>query len=406
MSIPHSYRHFLALLFLVQPGSLLAHSLGESYAVLRAEPGGRDVTVTYNMRRDQFLRLADLRYYADKPPLEIVASEVRDHYQLRAGDRVCEASRLAATQSDAFLSVSFVARCPVAGTRTLHDDAFFDLLPDHLHFVRLSGAGGGFIGERVLDRANRRWALPDAASFSPGEVALRYGRLGVGHMSFGFDHLAFLASVVLLVRGVKPLVLAITGFTLGHSVTLALAVLGLAIPDGRLVEALIGLTIALVAAEGVFQRQSRLGVYATVVFGAGLALCLVSFPAGGPNPVTMAGVTLFFGAYLLLSRARPEWIAGLTPLLTAFFGLIHGFGFAGSLLEIGLPPERLGLALFAFNLGIEVGQLAIVGALFAVLALLRGLVPATAAFDTRTRHALAGALVALGTFWFVDRAFV
>jgi hypothetical protein len=224
-------------------------------------------------------------------------------------------------------------------------------------------------------------------------------------MTFGFDHLAFLASILLLVQGLKPLVLAITGFTVGHSITLALAVLGLAIPDGQLVEALIGLTIALVAAESVFQRQSRLGTYAAVVFASGAALFLFSILRRGPDPQTLAGITLFFAAYLLLAQQRPKWLPGLTPLLTGFFGLIHGFGFAGALLEIGLPVEQLAVALLVFNLGIELGQLLMVTALLALLILLRRLTPAIAVLQEPARALAASALVALGTFWFVDRAF-
>lgn len=396
----------LWLIVLLFPAPLFAHSLGESYGVLRAGPGERSFTVTYNMRRDQFLQLADLQSFADQTPLNVVASVVRDRYQLYAADVVCEKTRLAATETSAFLQASFVAVCPGTAPVELRNDAFFELLPDHLHFVRVSTAHGGFAGERVLDRANRSWMLPETLSATLAGVAMRYARLGIGHMTFGFDHLAFLASILLLVRGMKPLVVAITGFTVGHSITLALAVLGLAVPDGQLVEALIGLTIALVAAESVFQRQSRLGTYAAVVFGSGAALILFSILRPGPDPLTMTGITLFFGAYLLLTRERSEWSAALTPLLTAFFGLIHGFGFAGSLLEIGLPVDQLAVALLVFNLGIELGQLLMVAALLVMLALLIRIVPTITAVQAPARNMLASALVALGMFWFVGRAFL
>jgi hypothetical protein len=403
---PRLRRSALALFLLLLPGSVIAHSLGESYGVIRAGQADGDFTVTYNMRRDQFLQLADLRYFSGQTPLEIVSTEVRERYQLRVRDTPCENSRFAAVETEGFLSASFALRCPPGAAPTLVNDAFFDLLPDHLHFVRVSNAEGGFLAERVLDRATRLWALPEAGTFSLAEVAWRYARLGVGHMTFGFDHLAFLASILLLVGGVKPLILAITGFTVGHSITLALAVLGLAIPDGQLVEALIGLTIALVAAESVFRRQSRLGRYAAVILASGAALCVFSLLGRGPDPLTMAGITLFFAAYLLLTRQRPAWTSALTPLLTVFFGLIHGFGFAGSLLEIGLPLDRLAVALLVFNLGIEFGQLLTVGALLLSLLLLRRLIPAISAMELAARNALAGALVAVGIFWFVGRGFV
>lgn len=396
----------LWLMVLLCPKPLFAHSLGESYGVLRAGPDEGSFTVTYNMRRDQFLQLADLQYMANQSPLDVVAAEVGDGYQLYAADAACKKTRLAATETSAFLQASFVATCSGNASVELRNDAFFELLPDHLHFVRVSTADGGFAGERVLDRAIRSWILPQASSATLGDTAMRYARLGIAHMSFGFDHLAFLASILLLVGGLKPLIFAITGFTLGHSITLALAVLGLAVPDGQLVEALIGLTIALVAAESVFRRQSRLGTYAVVVFASGTALCLFGFFGRGPDPLTMAGITLFFAAYLLLTRERPTWLPSITPLLTAFFGLIHGFGFAGSLLEIGLPVDRLSVALLMFNLGIELGQLLIVGALLAILLLLRRLAPTIVAAQAPMRNMLASALVALGMFWFVDRAFI
>jgi len=393
------------LVTLLCPASLFAHSLGESYGVLRAGPGERTFTVTYNMRRDQFLQLADLRYYSDQTPLRVVASVVDDHYQLYAADRPCDKSRLAATETETFLQASFVATCPGAAPVTLRNDAFFTMLPDHLHFVRVSAEDGGFAGERVMDRANRSWPLPQAYTASLSNVAARYARLGIAHMALGVDHLAFVASILLLVRGVRPLILAITGFTLGHSLTLALAVLGFAVPDGQLVEALIGLTIALVAAESVFRRQARLGGYAAVIGVAGAALVLWSVLRPGPDPRTMAGITVFFSAYLLLSRERPGWLPGMTPLVTAFFGLIHGFGFANSLQEIGLPTDQLALALLLFNLGIEAGQLLMVGVLLAAFAVLVRLAPAAAAVQLPARNMLASALVALGMFWFVDRGF-
>ncbi|WP_439107048.1 HupE/UreJ family protein [Congregibacter sp.] len=399
-------RHLIVwLLLALLPAPLHAHSLGESYGVLRAGPGEQSFTITYNMRRDQFLQLADLRYYAHQSPLDIVGSVVKDRYQLFTPTGACEKTRFATTETETFLQASFVATCPGEGPVELRDNAFFELLPDHLHFVRVSSVDGGFVGERVLDRANRVWALPEAPSVALADVAARYARLGVGHMAFGFDHLAFLASILLLVGGVKPLVFAITGFTVGHSITLALAVLGLAVPNGQMVEALIGLTIALVAAESVFRRQSRLGVYAGAVFTGGAVIVLLGVFRSGPDPLTMVGITLFFGAYLLLTREHRAWMPGLTPLLTAFFGLIHGFGFAGSLLEIGLPGEQLAVALLAFNLGIELGQLLIVGALLLVLLLFARMIPAVKTLQIPASNVLAGALVTLGMFWFVDRGF-
>ncbi|MEA3643344.1 MAG: HupE/UreJ family protein [Lamprobacter sp.] len=395
----------LPLLLLLHAPQLHAHSLGESYGVLRLDTTERRISVTYNMRRDQFLQLAEPQVFALRTPLEVLATTVRNRYQLRTAGAACTQSRFAVRESEAFLQASFVAVCPEPGPLSLHNDAFFDLLPDHLHFVRVSTTDGRLIAEQVQDRSMRDWVIPEVPSTALTPLAQRYLRLGMDHMLFGFDHLAFLASVLLLAQGLKPLLLAITGFTLGHSVTLALTVLGFAVPSSALVEALIGLTIALVAAESVFLRQARLTTYALLVFGAGVLLATYSALRGWPDPIAMVGISLFFSAYLLLAERRPGWRPTLLPLLTAFFGLIHGFGFAGSLLDIGLPGEHLAVALAVFNLGIEISQVLIVAAVLALLAAMQRLVPRSVALSSAGHTALASALVALGMYWFAQRAF-
>ena len=164
------------------------------------------------------------------------------------------------------------------------------------------------------------------------QVFVSYARLGVGHILLGFDHLAFVLALVLLVPSWGALVRTITAFTLAHSLSLALAVLKLVAVPPAPVEALIAASIVLVAVE-------------------------LARPPG----------------------ARPT-LARRAPWLIAFaFGLLHGLGFAGALAEIGLPPDQVPLALVAFNLGVEAGQLLFVAAVLGVGALLRNVAAAAAA---------------------------
>ncbi|HEY8155459.1 MAG TPA: HupE/UreJ family protein [Myxococcota bacterium] len=153
-------------------------------------------------------------------------------------------------------------------------------------------------------------------------VAADYLAMGFGHLLGGLDHLLFVLGLVLLVRGPRRLLAAVTGFTLGHSVTLSLAALGLIRVPVGLVE--VGI------AASLFWLATRLAQ---------------------PGP---AG-----------ERLPHAW---RTP---ALFGLLHGLGFAGALAQAGLPAGEIPLALFAFNLGIELGQLAVVAALLALRAGLR-----------------------------------
>jgi hydrogenase/urease accessory protein HupE len=147
-------------------------------------------------------------------------------------------------------------------------------------------------------------------------IARDYGRLGVEHIWTGLDHLAFVIALTLVVRGKRRLIATITAFTVAHSASLAATVLGLVDVPPAPVEAIIALSIALVCREGVQPRDA------------------------------------------LVTRA---------PWLVAFaFGLLHGLGFASALLEIGLPPHHLPLALLFFNVGVEVGQLVVIAAAVAI----------------------------------------
>ena len=171
---------------------------------------------------------------------------------------------------------------------------------------------------------------PSAPSFvveaAPGvlEVARTYLVLGSEHILEGVDHLLFVLALLILVKGTRRLIATVTAFTLAHSLTLAGATLGFVHVPGPPVEAAIALSIVFVAAEIVRSRGGR------------------------------AGLT-----------ERLPWVVAFA------FGLLHGLGFASALNEVGLPQSAIPVALFFFNVGVEVGQLAFIAFVFAVLALAR-----------------------------------
>jgi len=216
--------------------------------------------------------------------------------------------------------------------------------------VRIDYRGGGTETLR---------ATPEAASVtlagrrSTAQVAVTYFRLGVEHILLGFDHLLFVTALLLLVSGWRRLIGTVTAFTLAHSITLAFATLGFVSAPPALIECLIALSIAVVAAEVVLLTQGETG------------------------------------------------IAIERPWLIAFgFGLLHGFGFAGALSDIGLPPEAIPAALLFFNLGVEAGQiLFIAAAVLAVGAFAR----VKAAPLLNWRPTLAFAIGVIAAFWAVER---
>ena len=187
--------------------------------------------------------------------------------------------------------------------------------------VRIESLGGATQTERLSP--TKTTFVVEAA---PGawEVAATYLRLGIEHILFGFDHLLFVLALVILVRDWRRVALTVTAFTVAHSMTLAAATLGLVAVPGPPLEAAIALSIVLVAVEIVNARRGR--------------------PA--------------------LTARRP-WLVAFC------FGLLHGFGFAGALAEVGLPHHAIPLALLFFNLGVEIGQLSFVAVVLAVFWLFR-----------------------------------
>jgi hydrogenase/urease accessory protein HupE len=206
----------------------------------------------------------------------------------------------------------------------------------------------------TLVRPSQPW-IDIAASMGPWAVAGAYLSHGIEHILFGFDHLLFVLGLILIVRSTRMLLLTVTGFTVAHSITLSLATLGIVHVPGPPVEACIALSILLLASEIVrLQRGEK------------------SLTASWPWAVALA------------------------------FGLLHGLGFASALIDIGLPQGDIPLALFAFNAGVEVGQLAFIAAVLAVMQLAKQFhLPATV--EGRLRTVTAYGVGTVAAFWFVER---
>lgn len=229
-------------------------------------------------------------------------------------------------------------RIGVAGLRERQTDALLRL---HLADGRLIQAvlRGDAPAVTVPERSGRFDVLRD------------YVRLGLEHILSGLDHLLFVLGLVLLVQGWRRLIWTVTAFTAGHSVTLALAVLGVVTIPSQPVEILIALTILVVAVE-------------------------------------------------LTGGERETWIQRFPWAMAFTFGLLHGLGFAGALTEVGLPGDEVPLALFAFNVGIELGQLLCVAA---ILAVRTGLVRAPVCWPTSAARAPAYVIGSLAVFWVIER---
>lgn len=278
------------------------------------------------------------------------------------GDGIWE-TELRGGATEAPPEVHFPAQC--VELTTDEDHAHVKLHCGDLRGAELSAAGVDRRSELLvqvhfLDGTSANGSLHDEADrfvvprvHEPTASIGAWVVLGMRHIAFGFDHLLFVAALFFLVRSRTSLVASLSAFTVAHSVTLALGVLGVASLPPPVTEALIALSVACLAAELARKRRPEMTI-----------------------------------------SARHPWLVALA------FGLLHGTGFASGLTDLGIARGGIARALFGFNVGVELGQIAFVIALAVVAALLRRLPVARVLVRPRVFGYLAGALAAA---WTIER---
>jgi hydrogenase/urease accessory protein HupE len=217
-------------------------------------------------------------------------------------------------------------------------------------FVRISWLSG--VEVTAVAHAGKPW-IEIQGQRSTWQVAGDYNAFGIEHILSGYDHLTFVFALLLIVSGWRRLLLTVTSFTLAHSITLAAATLGLIHLPGPPIEATIALSILFLASE-------------LIKVNRGFTSLTVRYP----------------------------WIVAFV------FGLLHGFGFAGALTEVGLPSNEIPLALLMFNVGVELGQLIFIAV---VLALIEVLKKVRFQWPDWMRQIPAYGIGGLAAFWLIQR---
>jgi hydrogenase/urease accessory protein HupE len=342
----------LFLLALLVAGPASAHDQPYSYLDLRlgaARTEGRVAAHVIDIAHDTGLEadsLRDAAYLARVRPR--VVAMFLSHMDVEAGGRrvQMQALGLSPVPDRKLLAMDFtlpavsgpiVARGPLFAYDPAHE-TYFNVFVD-----------GKLRVQDLLTNDHHESACNVAAGVSIPEVVSRFIVEGVKHIFQGPDHIAFVVGLLLLGGGLERLLKIVTSFTAAHSITLALATLGIFQPPSRIIEPAIALSIVCIGIENLRHRAG-------------------------------------------MSDRR--------ALLAFCFGLVHGFGFASVLRETGLPAGALGWSLASFNLGVEMGQATIVLSLAPVLAWVR-----TASVRASWRVAFAGSwvIVCAGGYWFAER---
>ncbi len=335
-----------------------AHEVGLSRGVYVT--GGPAVSAELTFARDELRGLApgldsDGDGVLSGPELAAGAAGLQvvvDGVRVSGDGQACPATLVdaAVTEEDG-ARVGLRFDCPAAPRRLELEMPLLDTLAfGHRHLAELRGADGALLVEPVLHRRSASASVELGAPVAPvGPTVGAYFQIGVEHILIGIDHLVFLLGLVVIGGKLRSLIAVITAFTVGHSLSLALATLGIWTPDPSIVEPAIALSIAYVGIEN-----------------------------------------------FLVSDAAGRW------RITLPFGFVHGFGFAGVLAEVGVPDQALGLALLLFNLGVEAGQLLVLALVLPLLAWLGGREAYRRVHGPRW---ISAAIVVAGIYWFIERVF-
>ena len=280
-----------------------------------------------------------------------VLTYIGDHVAVFAGSQRCAPRPGTARPADTHVLVTMSWTCPLNGGELRYRATLFhDVDPSARHLAIIATESGE--RELALDSRAPEVALSGAGS-SVLQVVGRFVQAGIEHIFLGYDHIAFLAAIVLWADHLWPVIKIVTAFTIAHSITLSLAALQVVVIPSAIVEPAIAATIMFVAAENFFSRN-----------------------------------------------VDGRW------RVTFVFGLIHGFGFASALQEIGLPANAAVPALAAFNIGVEIGQVVIVALIFPLLLWSDRIGHRAAAREGRRPAAVyfcSAAILSAGLYWLMVR---
>jgi hypothetical protein len=389
----------LAVTLVARPAA--AHTRSESHSVWEINGADVDLAMTIPVLELQRLGAGGAAPSDDEVKRYLTARV----YPIAAGRR-CPLVPPVETLSAApgFRKFDFTFRCPVRDDLEIRSAAFFDLVPSHTNFAEIQDETTGAFAEQLITNEHQTVAVSGKAAEGLKSASFfEFVRMGVMHIFTGVDHMSFLLGLVLISRRLRDLVFVVSGFTIGHSLTLALAVTGVIRPHPEFIDALVALTIALIGAENIAEQTHR-PLPVALSFGASLAaMALASAFGFGELPsLLLLGAGLFTSNYLMISGRLAD-PGRFRMMITLVFGLIHGFGFASNLLEMQLPTGRLAQLLVGFNLGVEIGQLTLVLGVTGLVLLVSKLKLATP--RAVTVDVASSFLVGLGVFWFVTRSF-
>ncbi len=308
------------------------------------------------------------------------------------------------SSKEGYLRVELNYKCPFSSNIKIVNNALFYLIDSHIHIARIYRDNSILLEKALFFNDQSIHINEEVKEKKNFEQFSNFIHSGFNHIIGGYDHLIFVLGLLLLINNFKLLFLAITGFTIGHSITLALTALEIVIPNISLVEAIIGFTIMFVALEYFNEKQNSPYISIAFLITLSTALFILSVINILHIPVILlTGLLIISISYFLIKN---YYTTGdkLLISLTMAFGLIHGFGFGSFLMSTNFDTSQTIVSLLGFNLGVEIGQLFFVGLILLVYKILITLRMNNIIIFSKDLFFII--TLSMGMFWYIQRLFI
>ena len=308
------------------------------------------------------------------------------------------------SSKEGYLRVELNYKCPFSSDIKIVNNALFYLIDSHIHIARIYRNNSILLEKALFFNDQSIHINEEVKEKKIFEQFSNFIHSGFNHIISGYDHLIFVLGLLLLINNFKLLFLAITGFTIGHSITLALTALEIVIPNISLIEAIIGFTIMFVALEYFNEKQNSPYISIALLISLSTALLILSVINILHIPVfLLTGLLIISTSYFLIKN---YYTTGdkLLISLTVAFGLIHGFGFGSFLMSTNFDTSQTIVSLLGFNLGVEIGQLVFVGLILLIYKILITLKMNNVIIFSKDLFFII--TLSMGMFWYIQRLFI
>ena len=397
----------LFILFSINSGH--AHYFSESFS--KWNISNQDIKVNFNLLELEATRILKIDKYQKLLSNNLSENEIFKIYLeknlfVESEGMGCDLKDDAKILSskEGYLRVELNYKCPFSSNIKIVNNALFYLIDSHIHIARIY-QDNSILLEKALFFNDQSIHINDEVKEKKNfEQFSNFIHSGFNHIIGGYDHLIFVLGLLLLINNFKLLFYAITGFTIGHSITLALTALEIVIPNISLIEAIIGFTIMFVALEYYNEKQNSPYISIALLVSISTALLILSAINIMHIPVfLLTGLLIVSISYFLIKNYYTN-SDKLLIFLTVTFGLIHGFGFGSFLMSTNFDTSQTIVSLLGFNLGVEIGQLFFVGLILLIYKIFKTLRMTNVIIFSKDLFFII--TLSMGMFWYVQRLFV